>query len=113
MSNPQLNALYFSSAVTHNTINFGIRHFNESQNFCQTDLFKDNQNSIQIVLYMDYFETNNPLGDQRNEDKINVFYFRLDNFENCFQSIDYITQTVILSDASYKKNMNIKKSLNR
>ena len=50
---------------------------------------------------MDDFESNKPFGDQRKEDKINLVYFRLGNFENCFLSINYITETVILSDASY------------
>ena len=41
--------------------------------------------------------TVNPLSDRRGVEKINASYFRLGNLENCYQSVNHITQAVIIS----------------
>ena len=112
LSHSQINKIYFESTDVQNiTINVKIKKFNDSKNFIKNELFNKEKNAFQIILYMDDFETNNPLGDQRKEDKINAVYFRIGNLDNCYQSLDYVNQAVILSDSKYIKKYGYKKIL--
>lgn len=96
--NRQLADIYFKSNETKSNENNQnkIKSFNDSLNFAQNELFQKEKQSIQIVLFTDGYDTTNPLGDQRNTDRINATYFRIGNLDNCYQSINHLTQTSIL-----------------
>ena len=73
-----------------------ITSFNNSLNFKKNELYKQKPDSIQIVLYTDGFDTANPLGDQRNSNKVNSTYFRIGNLDKFYQSVNHLTQVAIL-----------------
>ena len=64
---------------------------------------------MQLIIYMDDFETTNPLGDRRGVDKINATYFRIGNLGDCYQSVSYITQAIIISNSSITKTYGYKR----
>jgi hypothetical protein len=74
-----------------------IKSYNDSISFSKNELFKNEPDSIQIVLYDDSFDANNALGDQRKKDKPNGTYFRIGNFANAYQSLNHFTRVSILS----------------
>ena len=98
--NPQISSLYFNKENEKaNQLEIVVKYksFNDSKNFKNNEIFNKEKNALQLILYMDDFETTNPLGDRRGVEKINASYFRLGNLENCYQSVNHITQAVIIS----------------
>lgn len=106
---PQIKQLYFegNSPNTRNTIN----SFKDDENFKNNQLYKHDPSSMQIVLFNDGYETNNPLGDNRKEDKVNTTYFKLGNIHASYQSVDYFTQTLMICDSRLVKEFGYNKLL--
>lgn len=75
MSHQKIADLYFAP-VPENPNNL-IRSFRDGSNFKNNELYKKEPNALQIILYTDNYDTNNPLGDNRKEDHINATYWKL------------------------------------
>ena len=75
----EINKLYFSNMNQINETSI-IQTIRDSENFKNNQLYKNEPNSLQIILYNDTFDTNNPLGDTRKKDKMNGTYFKLGSF---------------------------------
>ncbi len=101
-ANKQISDAYFKS-IEKKQFNIGtIQSFNDSALYKQNKLFSADPTAIQLVMFDDAYDSANPLGDRRLE-KLNDTYFRIGNLENCFQSIDYLTQTSIICDYNLLK----------
>ena len=107
--NSEICNLYFESNKEKAKSKQLIKSFNDSVYFSENELFQTESNAIQIVLYVDDFDSANPLGDSRNCNKISGTYFRIGNFDNGYQSLNYVTQTAILCDSKHVKQFGIKK----
>lgn len=59
--------------------------------------------NLQLIVYNDGFDSNNPLGDYRNSDKVNGTYFKIGNFDECYLSLSYFVQLAILADVKSVK----------
>lgn len=101
LSHPEIQRLYFESNqhFAHNT----VKSFKDTENFKNNQLYKNDPNSFQLVIYNDDFDTSNPLGDNRKENVINATYFRLGNIDSRHQSVDYFTQVILLCDSQHVK----------
>lgn len=109
LTHPQLNELYFKEIV--NDDNNKISTYNDSLFFKSNQLFSKTQNAVQIVLFVDDYDTSNPLGDLRNEKKLTGIYYKIGNFDQCFKSVDYFTQLAIICEAKYVKKYGFNKVL--
>ena len=101
-ANKEICEAYFKSIEKkqHNTGT--ISSFNDSVFFKQNKLFSSDPTAIQLVMYDDAYDSANPLGDRRLE-KLNDTYFRIGNLDNCYQSIDYLTQASIICKTKHLK----------
>jgi hypothetical protein len=79
--------------------------------FKSNQLFRDHENAVQIVLFVDDYDTSNPLGDLRNEKKLTGIYYKIGNFDQSFKSVDYFTQLAIICEAKYIKKYGFNKVL--
>ena len=56
-----------------------LRTYQDGKAFHKNKLFSSKQNSLQLILYHDDFETVNPLGNKVVKYKVSAFYFVLGN----------------------------------
>lgn len=75
-----------------------ITCFNDSNRYKNCEIFKKDELSFQLKLYIDAFTTTNPLADTRKKDKLQGLYYKLDNLDFSLQSKDYCTQLALLFD---------------
>jgi hypothetical protein len=108
LSHPQLNEQYFKEKLNDNN---KILTYNDSVFFKSNQLFRDHENAVQIVLFVDDYDTSNPLGDLRNEKKLTGIYYKIGNFDQSFKSVDYFTQLAIICEAKYIKKYGFNKVL--
>ncbi|CAF1050796.1 unnamed protein product [Brachionus calyciflorus] len=86
-----------------------IKRFNDSLNFKNNRLFSEYTNTIKIKLFIDEFNLLNPLGDNRKKKKMTGVYYKIDNFSQKHQSIDYLTQLALIFDSNFLKNFDYSK----
>lgn len=82
-------------------INSYNRDTNEYQN---SDFFKQHPNAIRLDLYYDDIELANPLGSKRGKHKMGMFYFTIQNFPIAFSSnIKNIFNVIVCHSWDIKK----------
>ena len=57
-----------------------FRSFRDSENCQKNELFSRDINTLELIAYNDELDTNNPLGDNRKEDKIHAVYLIIGRF---------------------------------
>lgn len=77
LQNQELKSLYFQTNA--NFVPGSIRSFRDGELYKQNKLFSEEgmTNALQLIVYNDDFDTNNPLGDNRKEDKVHAVYFKI------------------------------------
>ncbi|CAF1043651.1 unnamed protein product [Brachionus calyciflorus] len=80
-----------------------IRSFKDSECYKSNIFFKTNQNSNQIILYIDDFETSNPLGDCRKKQELCGVYYRIRNLHQKYKSKSRFTQLALIVKTDYLK----------
>lgn len=101
--NHEIASRYFESNKQKSKNMSSIKCFNDSKYFKENELFQNNINYLQLIVYNDGFDSNNPLGDYRNSDKVNGTYFKIGNFDECYLSLSYFVQLAILADVKSVK----------
>lgn len=81
-----------------------IDSFFSCNNFRNNNLFTQNNAYIQIKLFIDGFDTTNPLGDKRKMSNLIGVYYKVGNLPNYLQSSNYTTQLAMLFDKTFIKD---------
>lgn len=89
LQHDELKCLYFKSN-SHTSPSGMIRSFRDSENCSKNELFSREINNLQLITYNDEFDTNNPLGDNRKEDKIHAVYLKIGRFSSTILFISYL-----------------------
>ena len=72
--------------------------------FKVNELFQNEANAFQIILYEDAFEVTNPLGSSKQKHKLVGMYFTLSNFKTHLRSsVDHIQLVSLCKDIHYKE----------
>lgn len=101
MQNEEVFAQIMNS---HESGDRALRDLCDGTKFAEHELFKENQNTLQIILYYDDFTVVNPIGYKASEYKFGAFYFTLGNIEPRYRSKLHVIQLVTLANSSTIKN---------
>ncbi|CAF0996417.1 unnamed protein product [Brachionus calyciflorus] len=94
MAHPQFFKIYFEKIYKNNEDE--IERFNDTHSFKNNPLYQNAKDAFQIILYLDEFETSNPLGDNRKKYKMYAVYFKIGNLPYKYQSKSHYIQLAML-----------------